>query len=74
MSTDDNDLLHRLEIIRSQQLQMIVKADPTLLVLKQVLERERVIHQMDGPALVTYVRDLEARYGHPDPAERDELA
>ena len=51
-----------LEAMRRSQLEIIAKEDPTLLLLKQVLEREQEIMQMDGAALLRYATDLRERY------------
>ena len=67
-NTHSDDLVPRLAVIRRQQLSLLAKMDPTLLLLKRALARDREIRQMDGHTLLTYLRDLEARYGHPDPA------
>jgi len=58
-----NDLMRQLAAIRAQHLRWIADQDPTLTRLKQVLEEERAIMQMDSRALLDFCAKLEAKYG-----------
>ena len=57
-----DDLMRQLEALRAKQLRWIADQDPTLAKLKQALEKERAIQQMDVRALAAFIADLEARF------------
>jgi hypothetical protein len=59
---DDEALTRHLTAIRAKHFQWIAKQDPTLTWLKQVLEEERAIQQMDSRTLLAFCTDLEARF------------
>jgi hypothetical protein len=58
-----NDLMRQLAEIRAKHLRWIAEQDPTLTRLKQVLEEERAIMQMDSRALLDFCAKLQAKYG-----------
>ena len=59
MSTDYTALKQCLEEIRLKQLHLIASIDPSLLLLKQVLARERHIFTIDPQALLECVIALQ---------------
>ena len=55
--------MQQLAAMRAKYLRWIADQDPTLTRLKQVLEEECVIMQMDAKALRDFCTRLEAKYG-----------